>query len=145
MIINGKTMNQKRLVLSYHCIRYVDNFVVLLNHKDYLNQVIYNIENFLKDRGLKINKGKSRVIFFNEATDHKPIRFSFLGYTFMYTPKVKFSRLIGKYNLIGSARLIIHPDRERILIFKKKIKDIVSRSYNLTATELIVKLNPIIS
>ena len=67
----------------------------------------------------------------------------FLGYTFKYTSKWNSKRtMIYSKHTLGA--IALYPNREKLMKFISHVKDIVHASQNLSAVELISKLNPII-
>lgn len=58
--------------------------------------------------------------------------------------QVKLSAIVSRRDMVGFEKILIYPSRERVFDFKKKIKGVIKKSYNLSAMELVIKLNPII-
>jgi len=57
---------------------------------------------------------------------------------------VKLSSISNRRDLTEKIRVMIYPERSKVLKFRRKIKEIINTSYNLTAYELIKLINPII-
>lgn len=146
--INASDNNKKILDLTFSLVRYADEFIIVLNHLINLELVKKNIEEFLNIRGLQMNKKKSKDVYFslkkNKKEEPSP-KFNFLGFTFMYQSSVRLSRIISRKDMTNSKKVIISPSRQNILNFKKKLKTLISKNSNLTAIELLQKLNPILS
>lgn len=139
--------NKKVLYLTFGLIRYADDFIIVLNHPRNLPLIKKNVEEFLNIRGLYINEKKSKDIYFSfkkiKKEDPSP-KFDFLGFTFMYQSNVRLSRIISRRDMINSKKVIISPSRQNIISFKRKLKSFISKYINLTAIELLQKLNPIL-
>lgn len=133
--------------LTFSFIRYADDFVIILNHPRNLALVKENVKKFLNEKGLQINNKKSKDIFFfkKKLKKDKPSpKFNFLGFTFMVQTSVRISRIISRRDLIGNKKVVIYPSRENILGIKRKLKILIEKNTNITATELINKLNPVL-
>jgi len=138
---------KKILYLQFGLIRYADDFVIVLNHPRNLELVKENVKIFLKIRGLQINNKKSKDIFFSKKNLKKSepsSKFNFLGFTFMFQTNVKISRIISRRDMTGKKKVIIHPSRENVIGFKRKLKVLIGKNTNLTAIELLNKLNPVL-
>lgn len=145
--IKDSENNKKVLDLTFGLVRYADDFVIVLNHSRNINLVKKNIEKFLNIRGLEINENKSNDIYFSfvkkKKEDSSP-KFDFLGFTFMFQSNVRLSRIISKREMTNSKKVIISPSRQNIINFKRKLKTLIGKNSNLTAIELIQKLNPVL-
>jgi RNA-directed DNA polymerase len=138
---------RKTLDLKFGLIRYVDDFVIVLNHPRNLKLVKKNVGKFLRIRGLQVNKQKSKDIYFShkktKKEEYSP-KFDFLGFTFMYQPKVRLSRIVSKRDMTNKKKVIISPSRKNVIAFKKNLKILIGKSTNISAMELVQKLNPIL-
>lgn len=139
--------NKKMLNLKFCLVRYVDDFIIILNHMRNFELIKKNVEEFLNIRGLQINKKKSKDIYFSskktKKEDPSP-KFDFLGFTFMYQSSVRFSRIISRKDMRNLAKVIISPNRQSVISFKNKLKFFIEKNSNLSAMELLQKLNPIL-
>lgn len=138
--------------LTRSLIRYADDFVVIIGDiKEEYTQLVYkNIENFLNERGLNLNSTKTSIIYFGKENINgkvEPIegKFNFLGFTFHFIPKPKISSFFNKKDLLQKAKLFVYPNRDKFKNFKKKIKETIDNSRNISAYELIKKINPLIT
>lgn len=139
--------NKKVLDLTFGLVRYADNFIIVLNHSRNLELIRKNVEKFLNARGLQINKEKSKDIYFSfkKTKKEEPSpKFDFLGFTFMYQSNVKLSRIISRRDITSSKKVIISPSRQNVISFKRKLKIMIGKNSNLTAIELLQKLNPVL-
>ena len=141
--------NKKKVLdLKFNLIRYADDFVIILNHPRNRELIKKNVENFLKIRGLRINENKSKDIYFSyikQKKEESSPKFDFLGFTFMYQSRIRLSRIISRRDMTNSnKKVIISPSRQNIINFKRKLKNVIDKNSNLTAIELLQKLNPIL-
>lgn len=142
-----KLGKKKVLDLTFGLIRYAYDFVIITNHPRNLSLIKTNVKAFLATRGLQINEEKSRDILFSHKSQKKEIpspKFDFLGFTFMYQSNVRLSRIVSRRDMTNSAKVIISPSRKNVLAFKRKLKKLIDKSSNLTAIQLLQKLNPVI-
>ena len=140
MQIKYRDGRYRRISLSTECIRYADDFIVITRSKNILDKFVTPaINQFLKERGLWLSPEKTKqyqLINPNAQLD-------FLGYTFKYTSKWNSKRtMIYSKHTLGA--IALYPNREKLMKFISHVKDIVHASQNLSAVELISKLNPII-
>jgi len=145
--INVPEERKKTLELTSGLVRYADDFVIILNHPRNLGLVKENVKTFLNERGLRINSKKSKDIFFSRKKlrkEESSPKFNFLGFTFMFQSNVKISRIVSRRDMTGKKKVVIHPSRENIIAFKRKLKSIIRKMTNNTAIELLNKLNPIL-
>lgn len=136
--------------LTRSLIRYADDLVVIIGDikEEYCSLVSKNIEDFLGERGLQLNK--KNIIYLgkeDERGEVTPIegKFNFLGFTYHYIPKPKISSFFNRKDLLCKDKIFVYPNRDKFKNFKKKIKEIIKRSKNLTAYQLIKVINPIIT
>lgn len=145
--VNTSEQVKNTLDLTFGLIRYADDFVIILNHPRNLTLVKENVKMFLNERGLYINNKKSKDIFFSEEKQEKnepSPQFKFLGFTFMFQTNVRISRIISRRDMTGKKKVIVYPSRENIIDFKRKLKVLIGKSTNITAIELLNKLNPVL-
>ena len=139
--------NKKVLDLKFGLVRYADDFIIVLNHPRNLELIKKNVEEFLNIRGLQINKKKSKDIYFSfkKTKKEEPSpKFDFLGFTFMYQSNVRLSRIISRKDMTNSKKVIVSPSRQNVISFKRKLKILIGKNSNLTAIELLQKLNPVL-
>lgn len=119
-------------------VRYCEAFMVIASSENWLKYSIKPaIIKFLKDRQLGLDE-KTSILSVRKS--HK---IHFLAYTFQYIAKFK-----AKYKLyptrIGKSGIACYTQKEEFNAFRKKMKGIISKSFNLSGYELIEKLNPLI-
>ena len=103
-------------------VRYADDFVVTGDSKELLETLVKPwIEQFLRERGLKLSEAKTRIVHIDEG-------FDFLGWNFR------------KY----SGTLLIKPSRKSVKAHYDKVKEIISKSISVKTEVLIAKLNPVL-
>ena len=102
-------------------IRYADDFIVTAKDKESLESVLILIKQWLSNKGLKINDEKTRIVNINDG-------FDFLGFNLRH------------YN----GKLLIKPQKEKVLAFCKKIGHTLSQMKATTQEEVIRKLNPLL-
>lgn len=129
-------MNNETTEIQRHLIRYADDFVIVITNDYQLERIQQNIERFLGERGLSINKHKSRVFAFADNSFH------FLGYTFSHFHNVKISSFVSRRDMATTDRMIVRPRRDKVIAFKRELAKLIKSSVNLSAVELINLLNP---
>lgn len=130
----------ERLSMMVSVVRYADDFIVLARSKNVINKFVNPaITEFLRERGLWLSPQKTKIF----SLAQKNTQLDFLGYTFKYQDKwaAKRTMVYGR----DSRRVIaLYPNRDKVINFINKLKEIIKSSKNLSAMELISKLNPII-
>ena len=102
-------------------IRYADDFVVTAKDSESLERVLILIKQWLSQRGLEISDEKTRIVHIKDG-------FNFLGYN------------LRQYN----GKLLIKPQKEKVLAFCKKIGKTLSEMKACTQEKVIRKLNPLL-
>lgn len=102
-------------------IRYADDFIVTAKDKQSLAQVLTLIKQWLSSRGLEISTEKTRVVHIDDG-------FNFLGFH------------LRQYK----GKLLIKPQKEKVLAFCKKIKETLSHMKTRTQEDVIKELNPLL-
>jgi RNA-directed DNA polymerase len=107
-------------------IRYADDFCITGDSKELLEQeVIPLVEQFLRERGLELSPEKTVVTHIEQG-------FDFLGQT------------IRKYRRGKRSKFFITPSKKSVKAFLRKVRKRIKESGDLTASELIGELNPMI-
>jgi RNA-directed DNA polymerase len=102
-------------------IRYADDFVVTAKDSKSLEAILIQIKQWLSQRGLEISPEKTRVVHIKDG-------FNFLGFNLRH------------YN----GKLLIKPQKEKVLAFCKKIGKTLSEMKARTQEDVIKTLNPLL-
>lgn len=130
----------KRIALATQLIRYADDFIVITRSKNILDKfIVPAINTFLKERGLWLSPQKTKQFCLSQ----KDAQIDFLGYTLKYNPKWS-SRRSMIFSRQTEGAIALYPNRMKVVAFIDKLQEIFKNSQNLSAMELISKLNPII-
>lgn len=140
LFIKDKSRVIKAVSLGVKIVRYADDFIVIAKSRNILNNYIRpEIDKFLAERGLFLSPHKTKMFTLRQ----KNAQLDFLGYTFKYQPKWSSKRnMIYQKGYVGG--IALYPNKVKVRNFIKKLSSIFRASNNLTAAELITKLNPII-
>ena len=106
---------------SYTCIRYADDAVFILYPEHDPQEVLSEVEKFLKVRGLKVKESKTHIV---SPTDG----FNFLGWNFQVKP-------LGK--------CVVRPSEDNYKSFRQKVKRIVNSS-NIRVEDKVERIAPIV-
>lgn len=130
----------KRLSSKLFTVRFADDFVVMARSKHLIvKYVIPAINEFLKQRGLKLSPTKTKIFTLGDEKS----QLNFLGYVFKYNSHWKAKKpLVFEHS--GEPAIALYPNRDKVKEINTKLKKIISKSQNLTAYTLISTLNPII-
>ncbi|MGI0483681.1 group II intron reverse transcriptase/maturase, partial [Geminocystis sp. CENA526] len=102
-------------------VRYADDFVVTAKDRESLEKVLIQIKQWLSEKGLEISAEKTRIVHIDDG-------FDFLGFN--------LRRYKGK--------LLIKPQKEKVLAFCKRIGKTLSEMKARTQEDIITKLNPLL-
>lgn len=102
-------------------IRYADDFVVTAKDKESLEKVLIQIKQWLSERGHEISTEKTRIVHIDNGIN-------FLGFN------------LRQYR----GKLLIKPQKEKVLAFCKKIGKTISEMKARTQEDVITKLNPLL-
>jgi RNA-directed DNA polymerase len=103
-------------------IRYADDLVVTAKSKEQIEALVPLVENFLAERGLKLNMNKTRIV-------HVKNGFNFLGFN------------VRSYK----DKCIVKPEKEKVHTFLKGIRNWL-KSHKAVAVENVIRhLNPILT
>lgn len=106
-------------------IRYADDFVIVCETKDEAQGMYKKLQPYLKDRGLKLAKSKTKITHINDG-------FDFLGFN------------IRRYSKDQGEKLFIKPSKESIKVAKLRIKEVFRNKRNNTITKLVSEANSVI-
>ena len=107
-------------------IRYADDFVATAPTREIIiSYVLPTLRNFLRERGLKLNDAKTRIV-------HREEGFDFLGFH------------IRQYRSKIRSVCLAKPSKKAIKRYLEQIKGVISNNKQTKADDLISKLNPII-
>ncbi|MHA1147653.1 MAG: reverse transcriptase domain-containing protein [Promethearchaeota archaeon] len=107
-------------------IRYADDFVVTAPTRDrIITHVLPLLRDYLRKRGMSLNEAKTKII-------HRDEGFDFLGFN------------IRQYHGKGGVVCLVKPSEKAIQRHLEHIKIVISKNKQMSADELISKLNPII-
>lgn len=122
----GKAKARKRKV---QVIRYADDFVVLADSKELLEDIIRPwTEQFLAKRGVELSKAKTHLTHITDG-------FDFLGWNFRkYVPTSPYRK----------PKLLIKPSKKNVQTFYRRVSEVIKSSGALTQEALIAQLNPIL-
>jgi len=103
-------------------VRYADDFVVTAPSRERLEQyVLPTVAAFLRERGLSLNREKTRIVHVTEG-------FDFLGFTIRRFDK----------------KTLTQPQKEKTLSHLRRIRDFLIENRTVTAGNIVDLLNPVI-
>ncbi len=121
-----KRENKKALSL----IRYADDFVIMHNSKEVVEECQRIINDWLKDIGLELSPRKTQLVHTTEG-------FNFLGFNIR-------QHMVGKYHSKQGFKTIIKPSKEKVKEHYKQLSDLIDRHRAAPQAALISRLKPII-
>jgi RNA-directed DNA polymerase len=106
-------------------ITYADDFVVLCHTREQAETVRARISNWLTERGLSLNKEKTRIGRIDDG-------FDFLSFT------------IRRYHVRGGAKVLTRPSRDALKKIRRRNAEELRALRGASPIEVINKMNPII-
>lgn len=141
LVVTMKEGNKTRIASGLAYVRYAEDFVVLTRSKYIMTTFVKPaIGEFLKLRGLTLSPEKTKLFRLKD----KYGQLDFLGYTFKYQDKWRYDKHIFYKQHAGGWGIAFYPNKTKVLVFIKKLKQIFYKSQNLDSYNLIAYLNPII-
>jgi RNA-directed DNA polymerase len=129
--------------LSSFIVRYVDDFIVVVNDKTEAKTINNKIKQFFAKRGIKYNSSKSKIFKWENNA-----KFDYLGLTFHYILNKKSTKIMMRIKLhknVIRRGLYVYPSKIKVQLFKNKIKSIINKTPNASPFCLSKIINPIIS
>lgn len=120
-LANGRQRTQRKESNRYSLARYADDFVVTAETKEDIEAIAQTIEEWLQQRGLELNREKTKITHINEGID-------FLGFHIR-----QFKR--SCYTL---------PQKEKVHAFLDKIRTWLKDNVGAKPEAVIYTLNPIL-
>merc|ERR1712157_460870 len=105
-----------RKTLSSSIVRYVDDFIIVVNDKTEARIINNNVILFLADRGLECNLSKSRIFKWENN-----VKFDYLGFTFHYILKRKSTKITTQRKLNKNfvrGGLYVYPSNTKVQLSK---------------------------
>ena len=159
----GKEYWRTKTVNKFQFIRYADDFVILSHEKEWIEEVVPLIKEWLKERGLELNQEKTEIRNIREEG------FYFLGFHVRQHKgkclregsnkyKRKLKKALEKFKKEPKAKRvsspnskpknyevyssIIKPGKEEVREFLKEVKQIIKNASSMTFEQLLRVLNP---
>lgn len=117
----GKEYIKKKKLGKYGFVRYADDFILTARSKEDIDSILPVINEWLKERGLELNKDKTNVVNIEQG-------FNFLGFN------------VRQFN--GSCFIV--PQKEKVKGFLHEIRTWLKKHPTATQETVIAHLNPII-
>ena len=129
---------------SLSLIRYADDFVIIHERLEVVEQCKQIISKWLADYDLEIKPEKTQIVHTLKNHNGKKPGFNFLGFNIRQYPVGKYQS--GK-NTNGESlgfKTIIKPSEEGVKRHYAKVAEVITKHNSATQTTLIAKLNPIL-
>jgi RNA-directed DNA polymerase len=118
-------------------IRYADDFVVMHENKEVIEDSKLIIAEWLKKRGLELSEEKTRIVHSTEG-------FDFLDFNVRHYKNETTGYRAKKFANKQGFKLLIKPSKKSIKAHSDKIKEILRQMKAAPQEKVIEKLNPII-
>ena len=137
----GRKSNNKK---SLSIIRYADDFVIIHENLNVVQNCQKIVEEWLTHVGLELSQEKTKIIHtLYEYKENKP-GFNFLGFNIRQYPAGKYQSGKNPYGKILGFKTIIKPSKEKVHEHYRKLADIIDKHKSAPQHVLISKLAPII-
>ena len=123
------------------CIRYADDFVILHQDRETLEEIKGVVESWLKAAGLSLNDEKTHIV---HTLDGASPGFDFLGFNFRqhYVGRSKAGK--NNHGTPLEFKTVITPSKEAQKRHLAKLKTILRSSHSQSASQVISRFNPIV-
>jgi RNA-directed DNA polymerase len=135
----GKRDNRK----SLNFIRYADDFIILHERLEVIQECQNIISQWLSDMGLELKPEKTRITHTFQKIDEEPPGFNFLGFNIRQYPAGKHTTARNRGGKLGF-KTVITPSKKSQETHYQQIKATIDRYNKSNKEQLTNKLNPII-
>jgi RNA-directed DNA polymerase len=135
-----KRSNQSSLSL----IRYADNFVIIHENLEVIEQCQKIISDWLAEYDLEIKPEKTKIVHTLKTHNGKKPGFNFLGFNIRQYPVGKYQSGKNSKGKILGFKTLIKPSEESIKRHYDQLAEIIRKHNSAPQEALISKLNPII-
>ncbi len=133
--------NKGKNKLSLALIRYADDFVIIHENLDVIQNCQKIIGEWLSQVGLQISQEKTKITHTLKGTEPG---FNFLGFNIRQYPVGKYHSSKNPQGHKTGFKTIIKPSKEKVKQHYKKIAEIIDKHIAAPQQSLIVKLAPVI-
>ena len=140
----GRQLGSRDKQSSVSLIRYADDFVILHEQKEVIEQLKTEMEKWLSDMGLELKPSKTRVSHTLNNVDDEKAGFNFLGFHIQQFPVGKHKTGKNTKGKLLGYKTIITPSKEGQKRHYKKVAEVINKLRGVSQVALIAKLNPII-
>jgi RNA-directed DNA polymerase len=138
--VNGQNVGNRQ---PPHLIRYADDFVVLHEDLDVVQQCQQILIDWLAKIGLKLHPDKTRITHTLHPHEGQ-VGFDFLGFTVRQFPAGQYRTAHNSYGKPLGFKTLIKPSQTSIRRHQWKLKQIIYRHQAATQLALIDALNPVV-
>jgi RNA-directed DNA polymerase len=118
-------------------VRYADDFVVMHENKEVIEDAKKIISEWLKERGLELSEEKTRIVHSTEG-------FDFLGFNVRHYENETTGYRAKKFANKQGFKILIKPNKKSIKAHSDKMRQILKQMKAAPQEKVIEKLNPII-
>jgi len=137
--VNAKDGKYKTINMLVSIVRYADDFIILARSKYIITEYIRPaVIKFLEERGLTLSPEKTKIF------PMKNNKVKFLGYDIQHREDWKIKYQIIHSRIGKKEGIAVYPSKESVEKLMDKINTEIQTNNNLSAFELITKLNPIL-
>lgn len=137
--VKAKGGKYKTINMLVSIVRYADDFIILARSKHIITEYIKPaVIKFLKERGLNLSPEKTKIFPMENN------KINFLGYIIQHRDDWKIKYQIMHSRIGKKEGIAVYPSKESVVKIMDKVKEITQTNNNLSAFELITKLNPIL-
>jgi RNA-directed DNA polymerase len=141
---NGSHLPVKRRMESLSLIRYADDFVVLHEKPEVIEECKQLIEQWLSDYDLELKPSKTRIAHTLHEGKDGTNGFNFLGFYVAHYPMGKHNSGFNTYGQAKGYKTIIKPSEEKVKLHLKVLGDEIKKRKAVKQEALIGRLNSII-
>lgn len=132
---------QRRNIRSPKVVRYADDFVILHEEREVIEQCLEVVKEWLGEMGLKLNESKTRITHTLESAEGEA-GFDFLGFRIRQYPAGKYNSDRNGHGQPIGCTTRIEPSPKAIKRHTEKLRETIKRHIAKKESELIKALNP---
>src|SRR5262245_13145761 len=123
-------------------VRYADDFVVLHEDREVIEQSRESLTEWLSGMGLELKESKTRITHTLEATEGEEAGFEFLGFKIRQYPAGKYRADRNGHGQPVGCVTRIEPSRKGIKRHAEKLRETIKRHSAKKQAEIVEALNP---
>jgi RNA-directed DNA polymerase len=137
----GQAKGKMKEVSEARVIRYADDFIILHEKLEVIQEIKTETEKWMAGIGLKLNEATTRITHTIQSVNEEKPGFDFLGFHIQTYEVGKTKSGLNSNGEHLMQRTKIRPSKESVKQFRNQIKDILRRGQSMSPEEMLKRHN----